>query len=509
MFRTLDLRFDTDITNLETHHLIEGGIENDAPIFLFGVFDGGLFDSNYGNVTYKIKWGGAGAWIIENAGTAEYAGTCLLEDQSPNQLPYSVYEDWLFSDTLPFRFSDFEVIENNAGVCGFEMYVQKKDEAPVLVDIKAVTSFQYGSVFVFEFAGVISNEMFVIFIDIGNTTYSLIEFTSGPLYYRHAVTDLGQEFLPIDTEWDLFPIPGDELTFFESVTSSLVACPTYFEDRTKRTFSTFKLPQSFTEENRGGDECCCKHLVLGGGSETWQKDTTSMWFKRAEMGDVVTFQAFHNGVDISEFLPAPTQFPNDLKALYVTVDWTSILAEYGVGCVELGIGYTIAGLSGTIPWGEYDLKPFSVENAMGTARIRAIFNSYHEADGIDFTGSNVESCIRFQGFVGHRQPNTETDNIIYSDRQMKRVIRENLNTYEILTDPLNECIIRPMVDVFLLSENELFISDYNYHNHSYRFNDIPVIVEQSPVIDYFDWSRKAKLTAVVGDKFKNQRTYFK
>lgn len=505
MFRTLNLKFDTDITVFEIHHLIEAGIENDAPIFLFGVFDGNDFDFNFGNVTYKIKWGGAGQWIIENAGTSEYAGTCLLPDQSPNQLPYSVYEDWIFADTLPFRFSDFEVVEDNAGICGFEMSLKKKDEPATVIEFRPVTSFQYGSVFAFEYPGLIGNSFIIAFLDIGNTQYVLCE----DAVIRHAITVTGQEFLPVDSDWELFTPSGEGEPFFELVSSSLIACPTYFEDRTKRTFSTFKLPQSFTEENRGGQECCCKHLVLGGGSETWQKDTTSMWFKRADMGDVVTFQAFHNGVDISEFLPAPTQFPNDPKALYVTVDWTSILAEYGVGCVELGIGYTIAGLTGTIPWGEYDLKPFSVENAMGTARIRAIFNSYHEADGIDFTGSNVESCIRFQGFVGHRQPNTETDNIIYSDRQMKRVIRENLNTYEILTDPLNECIIRPIVDVFLLSENELFISDYNYHNHSYRFNDVPVIVEQSPVIDYFDWSRKAKLTAVVGDKFKNQRTYFK
>ena len=205
------------------------------------------------------------------------------------------------------------------------MTVKKKDEDPVIVDMKAVTSFQYGSVFEFEFQGVESTQMLIVFVDIGNTTYSLIEFTTGTMYYRHAITGSGQEFLPIDSEWELLPLPETGESFFESVTSSLIPCPTWLEDRTQRTFSTFKLPATFEEENRGGQDCCCKHLVLGGGSETWQKDTTSMWFKRAEMSDVVTFQAFHNGVDISEFLPAPTQFPNDSKALYVTVVLTSIL----------------------------------------------------------------------------------------------------------------------------------------------------------------------------------------
>ena len=91
---------------------------------------------------------------------------------------------------------------------------------------------------------------------------------------------------------------------------------------------------------------------------------------------------------------------------------------------------------------------------------------------------------------------------------MKRVLRENLNSYEIITDPLDECQLLPLIDLYLLSENELFISDYNAHNFSYRFNDLPVILEESAEIEYFDFSRKAKLTAKVGDKFKNKRTFF-
>ena len=91
---------------------------------------------------------------------------------------------------------------------------------------------------------------------------------------------------------------------------------------------------------------------------------------------------------------------------------------------------------------------------------------------------------------------------------MKRVIRENLNSYEIVTDPSLKCITEPLLDLYLLSENELYISDYNAHNHDYCLNDIPVIVKESPTMDYYDFSRKAKLTCVVEDKFKNKRTYY-
>ncbi len=92
---------------------------------------------------------------------------------------------------------------------------------------------------------------------------------------------------------------------------------------------------------------------------------------------------------------------------------------------------------------------------------------------------------------------------------MKSVIRENLNSYEIKTDPLKEEFTTKLTDLYLLSENELFISDYNAHNHSYKINDLPVIVEESPEINYFDYARDASLTCKVGDKFKNKRTYYK
>ena len=92
---------------------------------------------------------------------------------------------------------------------------------------------------------------------------------------------------------------------------------------------------------------------------------------------------------------------------------------------------------------------------------------------------------------------------------MKKVLRENLNTYEINTDPLKEEFITKLTDVLLLGENQMFISDYNAHNHSYKINDVPVILQESPEIEYFDFARDAVLSATVGDKVKNKRSYYK
>jgi hypothetical protein len=281
-----------------------------------------------------------------------------------------------------------------------------------------------------------------------------------------------------------------------------------FEDRTYKEFKSVKLPEQYTEQQRGDISCCCEYMVLAGnGTESWKNDVTSAWIKLSDANDSVQFVLEKDGQPIS-FIPTPMSFVNEPNAWFTTINWIDVLNSDGEGCYTLSIVYDISGISGVLVWGMYKLKQYTIENALKTARIRVKFNGKQQIDGIDFTASNVESSMRFFGFIGKRQPNTEIDNIIYSDRQMKRVIRENLNQYEITTDPSGECIIKPLVDLFLLSENEMWISDYNAHNHSYRYLDTPVIVEESSKIDYKDFSRLAVLTCIVSDKFKNQRTFY-
>ena len=178
------------------------------------------------------------------------------------------------------------------------------------------------------------------------------------------------------------------------------------------------------------------------------------------------------------------------------------MSQDGIGCYTLSIQYNISGIIGELMWGQYNLKPYSIDNALETARIRVKYNLQQEIEGINFTGANVEDCIRFNGFIGDRQPNMEIDNLTYQNRVVKTVVRENLDT-------LMECFVSPMCNLFLLSENEMWISDYNAHNHSYQINDIPVIVEESPEIDYLDqFQRRAILSCVVGLRTKNRRTHY-
>lgn len=295
---------------------------------------------------------------------------------------------------------------------------------------------------------------------------------------------------------------------YEITTLESIECFEYVEDRQKFEYKSIKLPGICVDEDRGLDDCCCEELVLAKTtSNSWQTDKTSAWIKLSASGDTVNFVLYKNGI-ATTYIPTAVPFVNEPNAFYTTINWNNVLTSDGIGCYELKIQYNISGVSAQFTWGKYKLLPFTIKNALNTARIRAFFNAYHEIEQIDFTGSNVESTFRFNGYIGNRQPNTEIDNIIYGNREMKRVIRENLNEYEILVDPSLKCVTKPLIDLYFLSENELFISDYNAHNHDYCLNDLPVIVSESPEMTYYDFSRKASIKCIVSDKFKNKRTYY-
>lgn len=294
----------------------------------------------------------------------------------------------------------------------------------------------------------------------------------------------------------------------EELISSPCGCD-IIQDRTKKEYGSIKLPKIYEEQDRGYFKCCCPFMVLAdGSSESSKNDVNSAWLKLSSEFDTYDALLYKNGV-LATYQPTAVPFQNEENAFYWTIRWKDVLASDGIGCYELKISYDISGITQVFTWGIYNLKPYTIQNALKTARLRVIFDSFQEIENIDFTGSQVEDSIRFYGYIGSRQPNMETDNLIYKNREMKKVIRENLNTYEIHVDPTCSEHIDKLTDLYLLSENELYLSDYNAHNPSYKYQDVAAIVQESPEIVYFDFSREVGLKCVVGDKFKDKRSYYR
>jgi hypothetical protein len=281
------------------------------------------------------------------------------------------------------------------------------------------------------------------------------------------------------------------------------------EERYAKFYKSIKLPKIFKEENRGWKSCCCNFMALASGSnDSWKNDLTSAWIKLSDVADSADISIISCSGELV-YKPEKKNVVKTPNAFYWTVNWNEVLIEKGSGTYKIIISCSISGITQEIVWGVYDLKPWTIKNALQTARIKAIYNSYQEIEGIDFTGSKVLDTIRFNGFIGKAQPNTFIDNLVYQNRETKKVIRENLYVYEIHVDPTCENITSKIVDLFLLSENDLFITDGNKFNHSYKYLDLPVILENTAEFEYKDFDRKAGLMAKVSDKFKNKRSFYK
>lgn len=282
------------------------------------------------------------------------------------------------------------------------------------------------------------------------------------------------------------------------------------QERIKQDVKLITLPNVFIEEDRGYKVCCEPELVLASGTnDTWKNDITAAWVKLYSSSDTVTFKLKDENGNDTTYQPATNNFANDLYSKYCEVQWKSVLAAEGIGCYSIEVEYEISGITGAFTWGRYHLRNYSIDIANGTARFRAVWNHYNEIEDINFSGSNVQGTIRFKGYIGSRQPNKEVNNLIYSNREVRSVVRENLNTWEFETDPMKEQYTRMICDLFLLSEVQLFASDYNDFNHSYNINDIPVIIEESEQIEYLEFFRGAIVKGKLGDKFKNKRAIYR
>lgn len=283
------------------------------------------------------------------------------------------------------------------------------------------------------------------------------------------------------------------------------------QERIKNTYPVVKLPEEFQEENRGIDLCCEIEIVVASSAsnDTWKNDVKSAWIKLASSADTATFTLTDLNDVATAYVCTPVAFVNEDNAFYTTIPWQDVLTSDGIGCYKLTIDYEIGGLTGSLVWGTYELIEYSVEALLGTARLRSIFNLRHEIEGINFTGSNVEDTIRFFGQIRKDQPNMEIEELIYKSRRIETVINENLQSWIMETDPYTDEMLRRFERLYLLSSNELFISDHNAHTNSYRIFDHAVKVSESPERSQPErYARQEIITCKLFDRVKNERTYY-
>lgn len=282
----------------------------------------------------------------------------------------------------------------------------------------------------------------------------------------------------------------------------------YLYNRTKKCFRLIKKRNriSVPPETYNTKECCNPYLVLAkiGENESWKNDVSSAWWKvNDKLLDAVEFKLYKKGDVIATYQVDTVRYVNDEFVFGTTIKWQDVLATDGIGCYYLKVEYTIDGQNGSAIWGEYELKEYSQDTAKGTIRTKVNLNQYYSIEDINFKGMNIIDTLRFNGFFGDMNPNFKIDNLIYENRRFENVQRERIATYTMTSDPLLYKYTDLLVNVHLLAENQIWISDYNSFNHSWFLKDKELIVNNSPEIKYNEFSRLASVTCELTDKTRN------
>lgn len=284
--------------------------------------------------------------------------------------------------------------------------------------------------------------------------------------------------------------------------------------RHKIDFNVIKFPEGFDEENRlfCKSYCCESLMVLASETENdnYMNDVTGIVIKKSDLSDIVDFKITRCD-DPNTPLPLlgyAGSYPQDNLAFGFMFQWKQYLLAYGAGKYNIEIEFTISGVTGGFEYGQYELKPYSIVNARDSVRVWSEPSSYSLFENIDFSNSNHADSIRFKGFFGNREPKTEINNLITKGRQVVKTTRENLNEYTLRTDPIDFNISRRLLDFHFLNEDKLLITDHNATNHDYFIFDKPVVLADSPEVEYIDRNRWAKITAVFGDRKLLSKSFY-
>jgi len=283
--------------------------------------------------------------------------------------------------------------------------------------------------------------------------------------------------------------------------------------RKKQDLEIVTIPTAEVEGDRGGKcgQCCEDQIVLADitSSDSHKSDFTGVYMKKGTPADSISFTMEKCDGTLIPNIGEDGIFPNDDLAVGYIYNWLDILSTYGVGKYNIRVDFTIAGITSGYLVGSYKLENFTRETSKDSVRIYSEFNSYYQKDNIDFTDSNFKDVVRFKGFFGNREPETEINNLIDKGREVVKVTRENVNKYTLNTDPLNICMTRQLIDKHFINENIIKISDYNRFNHDFNIFDKSVSITETAKIEYIYRDRRAKISIVFGDKKLEDKSYYR
>ena len=257
-------------------------------------------------------------------------------------------------------------------------------------------------------------------------------------------------------------------------------------------------------------ELCCDCLgVFGGGSEDYQNDKSTFFYRRSTSGDTITLKLKQDGTEVA------TITDNTYGTLYdfgtysgdqadykiFIIDWDLVYNAFGGGVYLIDAEYSIIGSSFTTSSQEFKLLEYNDYRADGTVRFEWTQNGRIRNSEFDYTGLNITQYLRLDGKFGGWEPALEKDEIIYSNYERKQVQDEVVNSYNFESTLVDSYISKLLVNDMMLADS-INVTDFNLYNH--RKDYINFQLRQDEVsVEEFAYSDKAVLNLKFTDKIKN------
>ncbi|MFT5450624.1 MAG: hypothetical protein ACI9N9_000101 [Enterobacterales bacterium] len=240
-----------------------------------------------------------------------------------------------------------------------------------------------------------------------------------------------------------------------------------------------RLPQSNIEEDRGLDECCLIMDALASQTSTESKknDVYLAPHKRASLAETVTFVI--KKCDSNVVLPNYGNVrvcPQDPLAVVFEYDWREYLINETAGVYVISKQFILLGASFDIEIARVRVWDYTEEHARDTVRIKSKFNALSKVgeNTIDFTNSGAVDTLRMSGKFHKWNPKPTNRVLLGKDRKRIKVKGELDNEYTLNIDPLRYAFIDRLVNLHLLNNNLMWITDHNAVNPRYNYQEIPV-----------------------------------
>ncbi len=285
-----------------------------------------------------------------------------------------------------------------------------------------------------------------------------------------------------------------------------------FSERTYTYAVKVKLPNP-PPPDRGFEECCYKNIVLASQSLTddWANDYNSFWGLKQLPDDEITFiliDSDNNEYNLNDDTYGAFWgfggFTEQPDLTVIRVNWKNVLSLLGEGVYRVKKTTIIAGIPFDEFYPTFILEEFTHNRADKTVRMDCVMNGELVHLGVDFKGTNFATTLRMGGYFGNRSPKYTQDNLVKRSYKVVQVSMSSEDEYEFQTHLLPECITEQIYDFHLFAD-EIFISDYNKANHSYKYLRFGVEFNGNKGEKYYVNSRVSRVHLTFKERIRNKR----